>query len=410
MKRKLLYTFITAILLVPLYGVQAIAQDYKLPDNSGTVTMSDIFRENPGLKGKKIYGDLQRDEQGNPKNPINFYGGTRSGVLILNNLDRYGADNPGIEFKRDDINGLTLISNTNKAIEKAILFLAEYKEGDGWCKSEKITLIHQNTSDVQDKNNEEQSDSTEQAGSQTDSVTPSTPPSNSYPWWVWLLGGILCCILFGVVLSLILMWKMFFSQKERTTSENVKDQNLGKQPTIGEKNLSKIEVEQIVNKIVEKHFSELFAKISKLVDEKIAGSGSEIRTQNNTTQNVSGSIRNVKETRKVQKVETEEFCGYAQLPQNGDFALTLTQDPARTAFVISKRGSDYLVGLIDDEQTLSQLVQPLSDLKANGSNIVDFPEGELQGAQKIVCVDRGIFKEESTGRIIPVKPIQIKRG
>ncbi len=425
MKSKLLYTFITAILLVPLYGVQAMAQDYKLPNNSGTVKMSVIFRENPDLKGKKIYGDLQRDEQGNPKNQINFYGGTRSGALILNNPDRYGADNPGIEFKRDSINGLTLISRTNEEIKGAILFLAEYKEGDGWCKSDKITLSHQNISGVQDSNLEEQKDSTEQAGSQTGQVTPPIPPvSNSYPWWAWLLDG----FLFGVVLSFILMWKIFFSQKERTTSENGKDQNLGKQPTLGEKSLNKIEVEQIVNKIAEKHSSELFAKISKLVDEKFISSGSEKRvqlnssvdgypvttaekrTQNTTIPNGLASSRNVKETRKIQKVETEEFCGYAQLPQNGDFALTLTQDPARTAFVISKRGSNYLVGLIDDEQTLSQLVQPLSDLKANGSNIVDFPEGELQGAQKIVCVDRGIFKEESTGRIIPVKPIQIKRG
>mgnify|MGYP007056172092 CR=1 FL=1 len=419
MKRKLLYTFITAILLVPLYGVQAMAQDYKLPDNSGTVTMSDILRENPSLKGKTIYGDIKRDDEGNPSKPVVTYGGiSRGGKSLLNDADKYGTANPDIIFKKDDINGLTLISNTDKPIEKAKLYLAEYKDNDWWISTTSIILEHQNS--AADLNN-----SSEEASDTTGVAKPVVPEPNPkpFPWWGWLLFGFLS----GVVLSFIL-WKTIVPQTKKTTDEDKQAGNVVKLPTSENKGLNKGDVDQIVNRIAEKHSSELFAKISKLVDEKFINSGSEKRvqfnssvdgypvttaekrTQNNTIQNVSTSARGVKETRKIQKVETEEFCGYAQLPQNGDFALTLTQDPARTAFVISKRGTDYLVGLIDDEQTLSQLVQPLSDLKANGSNIVDFPEGELQGAQKIVCVDRGIFKEESTGRIVPVKPIQIKRG
>lgn len=422
MKRKLLYTFITAILLVPLYGVQAMAQDYKLPDNSGTVTMSEILRENPSLKGMKIYGDIQRDNNGNPSTPVVTYGGIgKGGKSILNDADKYGKSNPDITFKKDELNGLTLISNTGKPIEKAELYLAEYRDNDWWKSTTSIILKCQNSEIDQNPASEEASDTTV--------VDPPVPepnldPNQPYPGWAWFLGGFLS----GVILLLILMWKTIVPQTKKSTDEDKQAGKVVEQPTSEEKGFNKGEVDLIVNRIAEKYSSELFEKISKLVDEKFISSGSEKRgqlnssvyghpvttaekrMQNTTNPNGLASNRSVKETRKIQKVETEEFCGYAQLPQNGDFALTLTQDPARTAFVISKRGTDYLVGLIDDEQTLSQLVQPLSDLKANGSNIVDFPEGELQGAQKIVCVDRGIFKEESTGRIIPVKPIQIKRG
>ena len=419
MKRKLLYTFITAILLVPLYGVQAMAQDYKLPDNSGTVTMSEILKENPSLKGTKIYGDIKRDNNGNPSVPVITYGGKdKSNNSLLNNKDKYGTANPDITFKTDNINGLTLISNTGEPIEKAILYLAKFDNNDWWIDTTRIILEHQNK--VADLNN-----SSEEASDTTEVAKPVVPEPNPkpFPWWEWLLFGFLS----GVVLSFIL-WKTIVPQTKKTTDEDKQAGNVVKLPTSEDKGLNKGDVDQIVNRIAEKYSSELFEKISKLVDEKIISSGSEKRvqfnssvdgrpvttaekmTQNTTIPNGFASNRNVKETRKIQKVETEEFCGYAQLPQNGDFALTITQDRARTAFVISKRGSNYLVGLIDDEQTLSQLVQPLSDLKANGSNIVDFPEGELQGAQKIVCVDRGIFKEESTGRIVPIKPIQIKRG
>lgn len=398
MERKLLYTFITAILLVPLYGVQAMAQNYKLPNNSGTITMSDILKENPSLKGKKIYGDIKRDDNGNPSDPADLYGGVDSkGNSILNNDDRYGSDNPDIDFKKDDIDGLTLISKKDQPIEKAILYLAEYKTDKGWCKSDTSIIFERQDSAANLNTPPEDTGDTTEVGVPPDDPDPNPEP---YPWWTWLL----CSFLSGIVLSFIIS-KSFVSKTNKITDEDNQARNVVKQPTFEEKGLTKGEVDQIVSRIAEKYSSELFAKISTLVDEKGNSPGSEKRTQNNTTLNVP-----VKETRKVKRVETEEFCGYAQLPQNGDFALTLTQDPARTAFVISRRGSDYLVGLIDDEQTLSQLVQPLNDLKANGSNIVDFPEGELQGAQKIVCVDRGIFKEESTGRIIPVKPIQIKRG
>ena len=405
MERKLLYTFITAILLVPLYVVQAMAQNYKLPQNSGTITMSDILEENPSLKGKKIYGDIKIDDNGNPSVPAVIYGGVdKKGNSILNNDDRYGGDNPDIDFMTDDIDGLTLISKKNQPIEKAILYLAEYKKNKGWCKSDtSIILELQNSAANLNTPSEDTGDTTEVVEPPVDPDPDPNP--EPYPWWTWLL----CGLLSGIVLSFIIS-KSFVSKTKKITDEDNQAKNVVKQPTFEEKGLTKGEVDQIVNRIAEKYSSELFTKISTLVDEKGNSPGSDKRTQNNTTLNVPVSPRGVKETRKVQRVETEEFCGYAQLPQNGDFALTLTQDPTRTAFVISRRGSDYLVGLIDDEQTLSQLVQPLSDLKANGSNIVDFPEGELQGAQKIVCVDRGIFKEESTGRIIPVKPIQIKRG
>lgn len=408
MKRNILYPFIIVILLVSLFGVQAMAQNkYILPDNRGWVTMKDILKENPSLKEEKIYGDIQRDNNGDPSSSALFYGGTRSGgTLILNDSDRYGTDNPDITFGRNNNDGLTLTSKNGEPIQKAILYLAEYNHTQGWCKTAtSIILEHHDSATGMDTTPKEAIDTMKMTVSPDDSK-PNPDPDPPYPWWTWFLGGCLS----GVILSLILMWKTIVPQTKISTGEAKQVQDVGKLPNSEEKSLGEDEVEQVVNRIVEKYSSELFEKISKLVDEKIVSFGSEKKTQNNTILKVPASTRSVKETKKVQGLETEEFCGYAQLPQNGDFALTITQDPARTAFVISKRGSDYFVGLIDDEQTLSQLVQPLSDLKANGSNIVDFPEGELQGAQKIVCVHKGVFKEESTGRIIPVKPIQIKRG
>lgn len=407
MKRTLLYSFITAILLVPLFGVQAMAQEtYILPENSGTVTMAEILIENPELKGKMIYGDIIRDNEGNPADYVSFYGGTVHGVLKLNESDRYGTENPNISFGRDNKNGLTLTSKDGNPIKEAKLFLAEDKGApDGWCKTENIIILKcQDDQAGKNSKNEETKDSTQQTGSQINSEPSS--PSKPMPWWAWLI----CGFIVGVVLSYILMRKIVAFNRKTTTDEKRQVQFPENQLTSGEKSLNIGEVEQVVKQIVENHSSELYTKLSKKIDDKFVNLGTERKVQNNTTPIFSTPTRHLKETRTIQKEATEEFCGYAQLPQNGDFALTLTQDPARTAFVISKRGSNYLVGLIDDEQTLSQLVQPLSDLKANGSNIVDFPEGELQGAQKIVCVDRGIFKEESTGRIIPVKPIQIKRG
>lgn len=400
MRRTKLYSIITAILLVSLFGVQAMAQDtYILPENNGTVTMSDILSRNPSLKGKKIYGDIIRNDNGVPLSPPDYYGGTDiSGKLILDN--RYGQNNPNIEFKRNDVDGLIFRSKNNQSIEELTLSVAYKKNNDWWKSDNNIIKMYKNPQDAGSEL-EKEGDSEEAQNQQEESISDQ----ESNPWWVWLLGG----FILGVGVSLLLR-KIAVSQTKKQPNEEMQGRNVGKQSNSGEKSLTKGEMEEIVNKITEKHSLELFAKLSKLVDEKFVRLESERRAQNNTIPNVTNSTQSVKETRKALRRETEEFCGYAQLPQNGDFALTLTQDPMRTAFVINKRGSDYLVGLIEDEQTLSQLVQPLSDLKANGSNIVDFPEGELQGAQKIVCVDRGIFKEDSIGRIIPIKPIQIKRG
>lgn len=405
MKRDLLYTFIIAILLVPLYGVQAMAQDYKLPDNNGIVTMSDILRENPSLKGTKIYGDLQRNDNGEPLGRILFYGGTsKNGKLLLQ--ERYGEDNPELEISRDNVSGLIFKSKNNISIKSLIIYLAD--PSYGWSKGERISLKSQELEE------EEQStlviielqakvDSLTKELDEYKSVNDNTSVFDSK--YAWLIYGFLGSLALFILLFCIKV-------KRNNPSINVGDQSSTLQPNIPKtsSSLSKKDIEQIVEQIIKKNNSEIIDEFGKKIEAKFVSLKNEIIGQDKMPSKVPVRPSTVQIDKKVIKSDAEEFCGYAQLPQNGDFALTVTQDPARTAFVISKRGSDYFVGLIDDEQILSQLVKPLSDLKANGSNIVDFPEGELQGAQKIVCVDRGIFKEESTGRIIPVKPIQIKRG
>lgn len=408
MKRKLLYTFITAILLVPLYGVQAMAQDYKLPDNSGTVTMSEILRENPELKGTKIYGDLKRDNKGEALTPISFYGGTDSnGNLLLQ--DRYGNDNPELKITRDNVSGLTFTSKQNVSIKSLIVYLAD--PSNGWSKGEKISFKSQEPKEERKETSvdidlQAKVDSLTNVLDKYKSVVDNESVFDSK--YAWLIYGVL-----GSLALFILLFNM--KVKRNDPSTNAENQSSTPQPNLPKTSsgLSKREIEQIVEQIeqiIKKNNSEIIDKFGEKIETKFVSLKNEIIRQNKMSSKAPVSPRSTQIDKKVVKGEVEEFCGYAQLPQNGDFALTITQDPARTAFVISKKGSDYLVGLIEDEQTLSQLVQPLSDLKANGSNIVDFPEGELQGAQKIVCVDRGIFKEESTGRIIPVKPIQIKRG
>lgn len=405
MKRELLYTFIIAILLVPLYGVQAMAQDYKLPDNSGIVTMSDILRENPSLKGKKIYGDLQRNHNGESLVPISFYGGTdKYGKLLLQ--ERYGEDNPELEISRDNVSGLTFKSKKNISIKSLIVYLAD--PSNSWSKGEKISLKSQEPEEEKqatcvDIDLQAKGDSLTEVLDENKSVIDNTNVFDSK--YAWLIYGFL-----GSLALFILLF--YIKVKRNNPSINVGDQSSTLQPNIPKtsSSLSKKDIEQIVEQIIKRNNSEIIDELGKKIEAEFVSLKNEIIGQDKMPSKVPVIPRTVQIDKKVIKSDAEEFCGYAQLPQKGDFALTITQDPARTAFVISKRGSDYFVGLIDDEQTLSQLVQPLSDLKANGSNIVDFPEGELQGAQKIVCVDRGIFKEESTGRIIPVKPIQIKRG
>ena len=408
MKSKLLYTFITAILLVPLYGVQAMAQDYKLPNNSGTVTMSEILRENPELKGTKIYGDLKRDNKGEALTPISFYGGTDSnGNLLLQ--DRYGNDNPELKITRDNVSGLTFTSMQNVSIKSLIVYLAD--PSNGWSKGEKISFKSQEPKEERKETSvdidlQAKVDSLTNVLDEYKSVVDNESVFDSK--YAWLIYGVL-----GSLALFILFFNM--KVKRNDPSINAGNQSSTPQPNLPKTSsgLSKKDIEQIVEQIeqiIKKNNSEIIDEFGKKIEAKFVSLKNEIFGQDKMPSKVPVRPRTVQIDKKVIKSDAEEFCGYAQLPQNGDFALTITQDPARTAFVISKRGSNYLVGLIDDEQTLSQLVQPLSDLKANGSNIVDFPEGELQGAQKIVCVDRGIFKEESTGRIIPVKPIQIKRG
>ena len=404
MRRQLLYTFITAVLLVPLYGVQAMAQNYKLPNNSGTVTMSDILRENPDLKGEKIYGDLQRNDKGESLAPISFYGGTdRNGNLLLQ--DRYGEDNPELEISRNSVSGLTFKSKKNVSIKSLIVYLAN--PSDGWSKGEKISLKSQESKEEEKSNFidiglQAKVDSLTKVLDEYKSIINNNSVFDSkYAW-----------LIYGILGSLALFILLLFKVKRNNPSINVGDQSNTPQSNLPKTNncLSKKDIEQIVEQIIKRNNSVIIDEFGKKIEAKFVSLKNEIIRQDKIPSKVPVSPRPVQTDKKVIKGDVEEFCGYAQLPQNGDFALTLTKDPERTAFVISKRGSDYLVGLIDDEQTLSQLVQPLSDLKANGTNIVDFPEGELQGAQKIVCVGKGVFKEESTGRIIPVKPIQIKRG
>lgn len=403
MKRKLLYTFITAILLVPLFGVQAMAQDYKLPDNSGTVTMSDIFRENPNLRGTKIYGDLKRDEQGSPLPTVFFYGGTdKEGKLLLQN--RFEEDNPELEISRNDVSGLTFKSKNNAPITSLIVYVAD--PSDNWSKGEKISFKSQEpqeegTTTIVDVGFQAKVDSLIKVLDKSLIANKSVLDSK----YAWLIYGVPGCIALFILL-------FYIKDKRNNPSNNEGDQSSIHQPNLlkTSASLSKKDIEQIVEQIIKRSNSEILDEFGKKLDTKFVSLKNELTIQNKTPSKVPVSPRIVQIEKKVVKDKIEEFCGYAQLPQNGDFALTLTQDPARTAFVISKKGADYFVALTDDEETLSQLVQPLSNLKANGSNIVDFPEGELQGAQKIVCVERGLFKEESNGRIVAVKPIQIKRG
>lgn len=405
MKRNVLYPFIIVILLVYLFGIQAMAQDYKLPDNSGTVTMSDIFKKNPSLIGKKIYGDLKRNDNGEPSDPILFYGGTdNKGNLLLQ--ERYGKDNPELIISRDNVSGLTFKSEKNISIKSLIVYLAD--PSNGWSKGEKISLVSQEPEEEEqatcaDIDLQAKGDSLTEVLDENKFVIDNTKVFDSkYAW-----------LIYGFLGSLVLFILLFYIKVKRNNpSINMGDKSSTLQPNTPKtsSSLSKKDIEQIVEQTIKKNNSEIIDEFGKKIEAEFVSLKNEIIGQDKMPSKVPVRPLTVQIGKKIIKSDAEEFCGYAQLPQNGDFALTITQDPARTAFVISKRGSDYFVGLIDDEQTLSQLVQPLSDLKANGSNIVDFPEGELQGAQKIVCVDKGVFKEESTGRIIPVKPIQIKRG
>lgn len=402
MKRKLLYTFITAILLVPLYGVQALAQDYKLPDNYGILNMNELFQENPELKKIKIYCDLERDEDGKPKKNASFYGGTVSGELKLQ--ERHEKENPKLNFIRDSNFGI--IFTSKDTIDSLNLFIAD--PNDNWSKGEQISFKRKKSKKEESKTAVEidmqaKVDSlTKVLDEYKSEIENKSKFDSKYAW-----------LIYGFLGSLALFILLFYIKVKRNNpSINVGDQSSSPQLNLPKTSstLSKKDIEQIVEQIIKKKNSEIIDELGKKIEAEFVSLKNEIIGQDKMPSKVPVRPRTVQIDKKVIKSDAEEFCGYAQLPQNGDFALTITQDPARTAFVISKRGSDYFVGLIDDEQTLSQLVQPLSDLKANGSNIVDFPEGELQGAQKIVCADRGIFKEESTGRIIPVKPIQIKRG
>lgn len=409
MRRTLLYSFITAILLVPLLGVQAMAQEtYVLPENNGTLTMKDIIRDNPSLKGIVIYGDIQRDGNGNPVTPVTICGGIdRGGKSMLNNADKYGTENPDITFKKDDIEGLTLISNTGKPIERAILYIAEYKDKDWWKSTTSIILERQNSATDQIFTSEKAGDTTKVV------VPPVVPETNAkpYPWWTWLL----CGFLSGFVLSFIIKWNYFKKEGSKDKDEGNNQcysSNSSQIQQVPAKNgLSRIEVEQIVDQIVARYSSELLDKVFKKIDSKLVNLGSERSGQNNTIQNVSALTRSVvREKTKVHREDAEVFCGYAALPQNGDDYLTIIPNPERAAFVIHKKGSEYFVGLSEDEQILSQLVHPAIDFKKNGSKIFDFPDGELQNAQKVVCKERGIFRKESEDRIAAVKPILIRRG
>lgn len=400
MKRKLLYTFIIAILLVPLYGVQALAQDYKLPDNYGILNMNELFQENPELKKIKIYCDLERDEDGKPKKNVSFYGGTVDGKLKLQ--ERHEKENPKLNFIRDSIFGI--IFTSKDTIDSLNLFIAD--PSDNWSKGKQMISFKRKKSKKEESKTAVEFDRQAKVDSLTKvldeykrEIENKSKFDSKYAW-----------LIYGFLGSLALFILLFYIKVKRNNpSINVGDQSSSPQLNLPKTSstLSKEVIEQI-KQIKEKN-SEIIDELKRIKAEFVSLKN-EIVGQDKMPSKVPVRPRTVQIDKKVIKSDAEEFCGYAQLPQKGDFALTITQDPARTAFVISKRGSDYFVGLIDDEQTLSQLVQPLSDLKANGSNIVDFPEGELQGAQKIVCADRGIFKEESTGRIIPVKPIQIKRG
>lgn len=402
MKRKLLYTFIIAILLVPLYGVQALAQDYKLPDNNGILNMNELFQENPELKKIKIYCDLER-EDGKPKKNASFYGGTdNSGKLLLQ--ERHEKENPKLNFIRDSNCGI--IFTSKDTIDSLNLFIAD--PAYNWSKGKQISFKRKKSKKEESKTAVEidmqaKVDSlTKVLDEYKSEIENKSKFDSKYAW-----------LIYGFLGSLALFILLFYIKVKRNNpSINVGDQSSSPQLNLPKTSstLSKKDIEQIVEQIIKEKNSEIIDELGKKIEAEFVSLKNEIIGQDKMPSKVPVRPRTVQIDKKVIKSDAEEFCGYAQLPQNGDFALTITQDPARTAFVISKRGSDYFVGLIDDEQTLSQLVQPLSDLKANGSNIVDFPEGELQGAQKIVCADRGIFKEESTGRIIPVKPIQIKRG
>ena len=403
MKRKLLYTFIIAILLVPLYGVQALAQDYKLPDNNGILNMNELFQENPELKKIKIYCDLERDEDGKPKKNASFYGGTdKSGKLLLQ--ERHKEENPKLNFIRDPFFGI--IFTSKDTIDNLNLFIAD--TAYNWSKGKQISFKRKKSKKEESKTAVEsymqaKVDSlTKVLDEYKSEIENKSKFDSKYAW-----------LIYGFLGSLALFILLFYIKVKRNNpSINVGDQSSSPQLNLPKTSstLSKKDIEQIVEQIIKKKNSEIIDELGKKIEAEFVSLKNEIIGQDKMPSKVPVRPRTVQIDKKVIKSDAEEFCGYAQLPQKGDFALTITQDPARTAFVISKKGSDYLVGLIDNEQTLSQLVQPLSDLKANGSNIVDFPEGELQGAQKIVCADRGIFKEESTGRIIPVKPIQIKRG
>lgn len=387
MKNTLLHTVIATILLVSQLGMQANAQDtLDLPQNNGIIKISEI----PSLKGKNIYGDLIRDVNGNSTGK--FYGGSSlSDTTYLQK--QYQTDNPNISVSRDSVLGL-IFKSKDGSIMSLTVYEAKLKNND-WYKGDSILLkCHEESYDAEND--------THVPGDDSNADSEIVPQSKFDSKIAWFIYGILG----GVFISLIS--RSFADSRRENILDNANTQSNINQTNIPQTSyLSKSDIEQILkgnNAELLEQLEDVGAKFNILKREI------EKLHKVKETSELSVVSQNVQEMKKVRNEGTEEFCGYAQLPQIGDSALTITDNPERAAFVINRKGSEYIVDLSEDEQILSQLVQSSVDLKMNGSGIIDFQDGELQNAQKVICIEKGLFKEESEGRIVAIRPVKIKKG